>query len=107
MIHITPAAAKEMRRLLGDRNRNGFGMRVDVQGSDRSGLRYTMNIVEQASQDDKVFEIEGLRIFCDPKSHLYLDGLTLDFNEELIGGGFQFKHPKTPRACQRGNSSKG
>lgn len=97
MIHITPAAASEMRRLLTQQNRKNAGLRVGVKGGGCSGLSYTMQFEENPREHDRVFEADGVRFFCDPKSYLYLNGLTLDFSSELIGGGFKFVNPVPAR----------
>lgn len=99
MIHITPAAASEMRRLLIQQDRKMAGLRVGVKGGGCSGLSYTMQFQDKPQDHDRVFDADGVRIFCDPKSYLYLNGLTLDFSNELIGGGFKFIHPAAARPC--------
>jgi iron-sulfur cluster assembly protein len=98
MIHITPAAAVEMRRLLAQKARKTAGLRVGVKGGGCSGLSYTMQFEDKPQDHDRVFEADGVRVFCDPKSYLYLNGLTLDFNNEVIGGGFKFLNPAA-RPC--------
>ena len=99
MIHITPAAASQMRRLLTQQDRKHAGLRVGVKGGGCSGLSYTMQFEEQSGEHDRVFEADGVRIYCDPKSYLYLNGLTLDYSAEVIGGGFKFISPAPTRAC--------
>ena len=98
MINITPAAASEMRRLVAQQNRKNAGLRVGVKGGGCSGLSYTMQFEEKSQNHDRVFEADGVRIFCDPKSYLYLNGWTLDYSNELIGGGFKFINPAA-RSC--------
>jgi iron-sulfur cluster assembly protein len=104
MIHITPAASGEMRRLLFAQGRRGWGLRVGVKGGGCSGLSYTMEFEEKSREHDKVFEAEGVSVFCDPKSYLYLNELTLDYTNELIGGGFKFLNPNATRTCSCGSS---
>ena len=99
MLHITPAAAGEMRRLLTAQGHQNWGLRVDVKGGGCSCLSYTMRIEEVAGEHDRVFDVEGVKVFCDPKSLVYLKGLTLDYNNELIGGGFKFLNSNAGHAC--------
>ena len=104
MIQVTPTAAREMRRLLDETKRQDWGLRVGVKGGGCSGLEYIMDYTDKPGDHDRVFEAEGVKIFCDPKSYLYLDGLTLDYSEALMGGGFQFSNPNAKRTCSCGTS---
>lgn len=104
MIHVTPAAASEMRRLLVSQDRKQWGLRVGVKGGGCSGLSYTMQFEEKPGDHDRVFDVDGVQIFCDPKSYLYLNGLTLDYTNELMGGGFKFINPNAVRTCSCGSS---
>ena len=104
MIHVTPSAVVEMRRLLSKQSKEDWGIRVGVKGGGCSGLPYTMDVVPEPSEHDRVFDVEGIRVFCDPKSYLYLNGLTLDYSDQLIGGGFQFNNPNATRTCSCGTS---
>jgi iron-sulfur cluster assembly protein len=103
MLQITPAAAGEMRRMLAAQGHQDWGLRVGVQGGGCSCLAYTMQIEEKPGEHDRVFDVSGVKIFCDPKSMLYLRGLTLDYNRELVGGGFKFVNPKAGRPCACGS----
>ena len=93
MIQLTSVAAREVQRLLRAKNRQGDGIRVEAQGGGCSGLSYTIQIENKAGEHDRVFEIEGITVFCDPKSFVYLNGMTLDYSNQMIGGGFQFVQP--------------
>ena len=104
MLHVTPLAVSEIKRLLKDRGHQDYGMRVGVKGGGCSGLSYLMDAEERPQEHDRVFEVEGVRLFCDPKSYLYLNGLTLDYSNQLIGGGFQFSNPNATRTCSCGTS---
>ena len=104
MINVTPAAASEMQRLLTAQQHQGWGLRVGVKGGGCSGLSYEMNFEEEPSGHDRVFDIEGVRVFCDPKSYLYLNGMTLDYSNDLMGGGFKFVNPNATRTCSCGTS---
>ena len=103
-IHVTDTAAREVRRVLESQQKQGWGLRVGVKGGGCSGLSYTMDVAESAGPHDQVFEFEGAKIFCDPKSYLFLNGLTLDFTTELMGGGFKFINPNATKTCGCGTS---
>lgn len=106
MIHVTEKAAVKIRELL---NKEGVpagagGLRLGVQGGGCSGLSYAMRLETQARDRDRVFEENGARVFVDPKSFLYLDNTTLDYEETLMRQGFVFQNPQATRSCGCGSS---
>jgi iron-sulfur cluster assembly protein len=106
VVHITERAAKKIIALLA---KDGVspevgGLRVGVQGGGCSGLSYAMRLDKQARDRDKVFEEFGARIFVDPKSLLYLNGTTLEYEETLMRQGFVFQNPNAERSCGCGSS---
>lgn len=103
MITLTPTAVKEVKRLLSEQSNKDTGLRVGVKGGGCSGLSYSMNFDAQHTGDN-VFEFEGVRVFVDPKSLLYLEGMTLDFSTSLQGHGFQFINPNASKTCGCGES---
>ena len=105
-IHLTERAAQKIRVLL---EKDGVspeqgGLRVGVQGGGCSGLSYAMRLDTQARDRDKIFEEHGARIFVDPKSLLYLHGMTLDYKESLLQSGFVFENPNAQKSCGCGTS---
>ena len=80
------------------------GLRVGVQGGGCSGLSYAMRLDTQSRDRDKIFEEFGARIFVDPKSFLYLNGTTLEYEETLMRQGFVFQNPNAARNCGCGSS---
>lgn len=105
MITLTPAAAQEVKRLIEAEQRPNLGLRIGVKGGGCSGLSYLLAIDEATpKQYDTVFEQEGIKVLVDAKSHLYLDGTTVDFKNGLMGGGFQFNNPLAKKSCGCGTS---
>jgi iron-sulfur cluster assembly protein len=105
-ISLTEKAALKIRALLekvGVALEKG-GLRVGVQGGGCSGLSYAMRLDTQARDRDKVFEEHGARLFVDPKSFLYLNGTTLEYEETLMRQGFVFQNPNAARNCGCGSS---
>jgi iron-sulfur cluster assembly protein len=80
------------------------GLRVAVVGGGCSGLSYKLDFQKEPQPQDKVFEQDGVKIFIDPKSFLYLKGLTLDYSSGLNGTGFTFKNPNASKSCGCGTS---
>lgn len=104
-IMITPKAAAQVRRLKAENNiPETHGLRVGVKGGGCSGLSYVLAFDEAPKEKDKILEIEGLRVFIDPKSLFYLSGTVLDFSDGLNGKGFVFNNPQATRTCGCGNS---
>jgi iron-sulfur cluster assembly protein len=103
---LTEKAARKIRALL---EKEGVspevgGLRVGVQGGGCSGLSYAMRLDTQARDRDKIFEEHGARLFVDPKSFLYLNGTTLEYEETLMRQGFVFQNPNAARNCGCGSS---
>jgi iron-sulfur cluster assembly protein len=96
-IHLTERAAKKIRALL---EKDG----VPLEGGGCSGLSYAMRLDTQARDRDKIFEEFGARLFVDPKSFLYLNGTTLEYEETLMRQGFVFQNPNAARSCGCGSS---
>ena len=106
VVHLTEKAAQKIRVLLekeGVSPEQG-GLRVGVQGGGCSGLSYAMRLDTQARDRDRIFEEFGARLFVDPKSLLYLNGTTLEYEENLMRQGFVFQNPNAARNCGCGSS---
>lgn len=80
------------------------GIRVSVEGGGCSGLMYDLQFDTAEKAGDHVFEDNGVKVFVDKKSLLYLLGTELDFSDGLNGKGFQFKNPNASRTCGCGES---
>ena len=105
MIQVTPAAGREIARLIESEGApEAGGLRLLVKGGGCSGMLYDMKIVGAPEEKDKVFEVEGVRVFIDPKSYLFLQGIVVDFKESLMGRGFVFENPNATNSCGCGTS---
>jgi iron-sulfur cluster assembly protein len=102
-VTITQAAADHVRRHLDNRG-SGEGIRVGVRTSGCSGMAYVLEFVDEAVQEDEVFEGHGVKVFVDPKSISYLQGTELDFVKEGLNEGFQFNNPNVAGECGCGES---
>jgi iron-sulfur cluster assembly protein len=80
------------------------GLRLGVMGGGCSGLSYSIKFDTQPRERDRIFEFDGVRIFVDPKSFIYLHGMTLDYEETLMRQGFNFINPNSSRSCGCGSS---
>ncbi len=97
-----------LRHVMALRNQQGkdLCLRVGVRQGGCSGMSYTMDFedISNIRATDEVFDYEGFKVVCDPKSMLYLYGLVLDYSNALIGGGFQFTNPNADQTCGCGKS---
>lgn len=103
-IVITDGAATRLKRLLDERQTPEAGLRIAVKGGGCSGLSYHMEWADRARERDKIFERDGVRIFVDAKSYLYLMGTELVFEESLLASGFKLQNPNVKSACGCGDS---
>jgi iron-sulfur cluster assembly protein len=104
MITVTDSAKKQAMRLMEDEGKDGYFIRVGVEGGGCSGLMYQLTFDNQEKEDDKTFENNGVRVVVDRKSYLYLVGTILDFSGGLNGKGFVFQNPNAGRTCGCGES---
>lgn len=103
-IKLLPAAAAKLREILAARNLTDSGLRVFVSGGGCSGMQYGMAIEKEPSEFDAVFEQDGVRIFVDPTSMMYLSGSSIDYVDNLMGGGFRIDNPNAVASCGCGHS---
>jgi iron-sulfur cluster assembly accessory protein len=104
MIHLSQAALREVYRLRGKYSHPTAVFRLGVQPGGCSDLHYTLQFDLAALPEDHVWNCEGLQVVVDPQSLSYVDGLTLDYTEDLMGGGFRFHNPGAASYCGCGNS---
>ena len=107
MINLSDTATKEIKRLLSQEKKEDWGLRVGVVGGGCSGLSYTLAFDETPNKDDSVLDVNGVKVFVDPKSYLFLNGMTLDYSTELLTGGFKFVNPNATKTCSCGSSFSG
>lgn len=103
MISLTENAAEHIQNFLIKRGK-GEGIRLGVRTSGCSGMAYTLEFVDQSDEHDLVFETHGVKVFIDPKSHVYLDGTELDYTKEGLQEGFRFHNPNVKNECGCGES---
>jgi iron-sulfur cluster assembly protein len=104
MIQLSEAAVTQIKRFREDEKMPDGGLRVSVVGGGCSGMSYKLEFQKEPAPTDKVFEQDGVKVFVDPKSFLYVKGLTLDYSGGLNGTGFTFKNPNAAKSCGCGTS---
>ena len=103
-IHLTPKAINKIKEALAKQHVSEGGLRLGVLGGGCSGLSYQFKFEARPRANDKIFDYEGVKVFVDPKSYLYLHGLTLDYKESLLQSGFVFENPNAQKTCGCGTS---
>lgn len=103
-LELTPRAVEKVKEILGQQEPKPQGLRVGVAGGGCSGFSYQMNFENQTNGIDKTFEFDGLKVFVDQASLMYLDGTKIDYVETLEGSGFKFENPNVKTTCGCGSS---
>jgi iron-sulfur cluster assembly protein len=103
-VTLTPAAAARVRNLLSERNLPEHALRVFVSGGGCSGMQYGMALEGQPREDDLRIHSDGIEVVIDPVSIGYLGGATIDYVDDLMGGGFKIDNPNATAACSCGQS---
>jgi len=104
MIQITDVAANRIKMLMAKQGMNEGGLRVGIKGGGCSGLSYTFAWEKEARLGDEVVEAQGVKLFVDKKSLLFLRGTTLDYDTSLMSKGFVFSNPNAKSTCGCGTS---
>jgi iron-sulfur cluster assembly protein len=105
MVQLTARAAERVREIMRDQGVVEGGLRVGISGGGCSGMSYSLAIDTEERAGDKVFEADGVKVFVDSKSFLYLDGSTIDWKDEgLMQRGFTFINPNSSGDCGCGES---
>ena len=106
MVQLTETAITKVKEIIDTQEPKPAGLRISVVGGGCSGFSYSMAFENAATMLDKTFTYEGLRLFVDQASLLYLDGVEVDYVEGLEGSGFKFNNPNVKSTCGCGSSSK-
>ncbi len=105
-IQVTPRAAVEIKAQLSKRphSTGQSGVRLGVKGGGCSGMSYVIEYCDQPRAKDRLFEVDGARVYVDPKSLIYLNGTTFDFVDTFQQKGFKFVNPQVKSECGCGES---
>jgi len=105
MMTLTPTAADKVMDFIKEHGVDGeVGLRVAVLPGGCSGFQYGLNIEEKPEEDDEILDLQGVRIFVDPFSAQYLEGVEIDYVTSFMGAGFTFRNPNAAGGCGCGSS---
>jgi iron-sulfur cluster assembly protein len=106
-ISLSEAAATEIKKIIQEQGlpEAETRLRVGVKGGGCSGFSYMLDLTEEPKgESDEELDSHGVKILCDMKSYLYLNGVEIDFKDEVMGRGFVFKNPNATSTCGCGSS---
>lgn len=103
-LEITPTALEKVKEILSQQAPQPTGLRLAVVGGGCSGFSYQMNFENDTNPVDKTFDFDGLKVFVDQASLMYLKGTKIDYVESLTGSGFKFENPNVKSTCGCGSS---
>src|ERR1700753_2895137 len=98
MIQVTPKAVDRIRKTFAKEGVKG-GLRLGVLGGGCSGLSYQFKFDAKPRATDKVLNFDDVDVYIDPKSLVFLDGMTLDWKDSLMQSGFVFENPNAKKSC--------
>ena len=101
---LTSKAIAKVKEIMSQQDPVPAGLRVGVVGGGCSGFSYSMSFENEPGMMDKVFDMEGLKVYVDATSVMYLDGCRVDYLETLEGAGFKFENPNVKSTCGCGSS---
>lgn len=103
-VTLTPQATAKVREIMATQDPVPAGLRLGVVGGGCSGFQYSMSFENQPGMMDKVLNFDGLKVFVDSTSLMYLNGCVVDYLETLDASGFKFENPNTKSTCGCGSS---
>ena len=104
-ILLTKKAEDKVKEILSEQPEPYAGLRIQVVGGGCSGFQYRMGFDKNYNdQSDQLFEFDGLKVFIDKQSMLYMEGAEVDYIDGLHGAGFKFNNPNSTGSCGCGSS---
>jgi len=103
-VSLTPTAVSKVKEIMAQQNPVPAGLRIGVVGGGCSGFSYSMSFENGPGVMDKVHSFDGLKVFVDATSAMYLNGCTVDYVETLEAAGFKFENPNVKSTCGCGSS---
>lgn len=104
MIHLSQSAVEEVVRLKSRQQNPQVFFRLEVEPIGCSGLSYITKFDAAVQPEDQVYDCSGVQVTIDTQSLIYVNGLTLDYSEDLMGGSFRFHNPNAVKNCGCGIS---
>ena len=103
-LELTESAIEQIKKLLARDDRTGQGLRVGVTDGGCSGHSYKLDFEKEQKAGDTVLDRDGVKVFVDGASAPFLQGMVIDYESGLYGGGFKFSNPNATATCGCGTS---
>lgn len=103
-VQITETAAKMLKQAAEQQGKADHGLRVDVFPGGCAGFMYELSFQKDAGNGESMVEVNGVKLYLDPANEPILDGITIDYIDSLMGGGFNIKNPNATSSCGCGKS---
>jgi iron-sulfur cluster assembly accessory protein len=103
-VRLTDSAVSKVREIMATQDPLPAGLRIGVVGGGCSGFQYSMSFENQSGMMDKIYEFNGLKVFLDATSLMYLNGCVVDYVETIEAAGFKFENPTVKSTCGCGSS---
>lgn len=104
MIYLSKSAAQEISRLQNNSATAETGVRLAIAPGGCAGWYYDLGFAGEVGMGDRLYDCEGISVIVDAQSLEHIQGMTLDYSEDLMGGGFRFHNPQAIKVCSCGNS---
>ena len=104
LIKISDEARTQLLQVLEKQNKPDGALRVYVSPGGCSGFSYGMSLEDDIDPDDTVVEHDGVKVVVDEFSAQYLKDSVIDYEDSLMGGGFQVRNPNAVKSCACGQS---
>jgi iron-sulfur cluster assembly protein len=104
-VTLSPKAIEMAKSKMAKRGTPDAALRLGVRGGGCSGFSYVIEFSDEAPRErDSVYDFDGLKVYVDKKSIIYLAGTVLDWHQSLMETGFKFRNPREAAACGCGHS---
>lgn len=103
-VALTTTASSKVKEIMAQQNPVPTGLRIGVVGGGCSGFSYSMSFENSPGMMDKIYDFDGLKVYVDATSAMYLNGCVVDYVETLEAAGFKFENPNVKSTCGCGSS---
>jgi len=104
LLSLTPSAIERLRDINKKSSNDNVAVKLGVKNGGCAGMAYTMDYINEVSQNDEVIKIDDITLVIDPKAILFLLGTEMDYEESTLNSGFIFNNPNQTDACGCGES---
>ena len=104
LLSLTPRAIERLRDINKSSSNDNVAVKLGVKNGGCAGMAYTMDYINEVSQNDEVIKIDDITLVIDPKAILFLLGTEMDYEESTLNSGFIFNNPNQTDACGCGES---